>query len=131
MYLLGCTQGELRLQGGPTLNEGRLEICIDNIWGTVCDDLFQEPSARVACRQLGFSAIDTTILTFEYGNSNTLGPIWLDNVQCIGNETKLFDCPSNGVGVNDCDRREDVGLRCMSKEFQCVSLIQLFSCQAI
>ena len=49
-----CTQGELRLQGGSANYAGRVEICIDNIWGKVCDDFFHTPDAQVACRQLGF-----------------------------------------------------------------------------
>ena len=49
-----CSQGAIRLQGGTT-NQGRVEICNNNVWGTVCDDLWGAPDAQVACRQLGFS----------------------------------------------------------------------------
>ncbi len=49
-----CTQGAIRLQGGTT-NQGRVEICNNNVWGTVCDDLWGAADAQVACRQLGFS----------------------------------------------------------------------------
>ncbi len=49
-----CTQGAIRLQGGTT-TQGRVEVCNNNVWGTVCDDLFGTPDAQVACRQLGFS----------------------------------------------------------------------------
>ena len=34
---------------------GRLEICNNNVWGTVCDDLWGTVDAQVACRQLGFA----------------------------------------------------------------------------
>ena len=49
-----CAQGAIRLQGG-TANSGRVEICNSFIWGTVCDDLWNNTNTRVACRQLGFA----------------------------------------------------------------------------
>ena len=50
-----CTSGQLRLADGNIANEGRVEICMNNEWGTVCDDSFSSTDATVACRQLGYS----------------------------------------------------------------------------
>ena len=50
-----CTTGELQLAGGHIANEGRVEICMNNVWGTVCDDFWDSTDATVVCRQLGFS----------------------------------------------------------------------------
>ena len=50
-----CRTGQLRLVGGNIPNEGRIEICIDNVWGTVCDDLWSSTDVTVVCRQLGYS----------------------------------------------------------------------------
>ena len=47
--------GDIRLSDGRTDLEGRVEICLDNEWGTVCDDGWEEEDASVVCRQLGFS----------------------------------------------------------------------------
>ena len=40
------------------------------------------------------------------------GPVFIDNVQCIGNETRLTDCYHNGVGTHNCDHSDDVGVAC-------------------
>lgn len=49
-----CAEGDIRLQGGSSSNTGRVEICHNNAWGTVCDDFWGFVNARVACLQLGF-----------------------------------------------------------------------------
>ena len=49
-----CTTGELRLAGGNIPNEGRVEICVNNLWGTVCDDSWDSTDAAVVCQQLGY-----------------------------------------------------------------------------
>ena len=57
-----CTTGELRLVGGNVPNEGRVEICMDNVWGTVCDDGWSSTDATVVCRQLGYSTQGQTLV---------------------------------------------------------------------
>lgn len=47
-----CMDGDIRLIGG--LNQGRIEVCYSNQWGSVCDDSWDDRDARVACKQLGF-----------------------------------------------------------------------------
>ena len=59
-----CTTGHLRLMGGNIPNEGRVEICMNNVWGTVCGDSWSSTDAAVVCRQLGYSTEGQTVVQF-------------------------------------------------------------------
>lgn len=50
-----CKNDTVRLLNGKDQYEGTLELCIAGVWGTVCDDLWDDADATVVCRQLGFS----------------------------------------------------------------------------
>ncbi|KAL5012866.1 hypothetical protein ScPMuIL_011417 [Solemya velum] len=111
-----CNAGYLRarLRGGPTRYQGRLEVNINNNWGTVCDDSFNNASARVACRGLGMPYTGAmAVLDGRYGPGN--GSILLDEVRCVGNETSLLMCSTNSIGTNDCSHSEDVGIKCQEE----------------
>ena len=55
MIAAACLSGNLRLQGSDIQGRGHVEVCIDNVWGTVCDNSWSSADASVVCRQLGFS----------------------------------------------------------------------------
>jgi len=63
---INCTSGSVHLVGGLSEWEGRVEICFNNQWGTVCDNSFTSTDARVVCRQLGYPAIGWQLFVYRY-----------------------------------------------------------------
>jgi len=54
LHAASCTTGQLQLVGGSSANEGRVEICVNNVWGTVCGTSWGSTDAAVVCQQLGY-----------------------------------------------------------------------------
>ena len=55
VHTANCSDGEIRLVGGSTNREGRVEVCVDGRWGTVCNNNPQ--LARTVCSQLGYPVL--------------------------------------------------------------------------
>eukprot|EP00057_Strongylocentrotus_purpuratus_P001437 XP_001199008.3 PREDICTED: neurotrypsin-like [Strongylocentrotus purpuratus] len=109
----GISRGaEVRLAGsGSSANQGRVEVYINEQWGTVCDNLWGINDADVVCRQLGFpgaSRATRDAKTFGAGS----GPILLDRVKCVGDETSILDCMKSAIGVHNCLHSDDAGVIC-------------------
>ena len=100
---------EVRLSGGQSSFEGKVEVNYDGEWGTVCDDKFDMADANVVCRMLG-SGSAINISNAEAGND--VQPIWLDDLLCTGNETTLLECLHAGFGNTNCRHNEDVAVFC-------------------
>jgi len=109
-----CSNGDIRLMNGtePSVREGRVEICYNNAYGTVCDDRWDIVDASVVCRQLGFNRSEDAVpLRGAYFGRGS-GSILLDNVVCSGTESSLLQCSTNPIGQHNCDHSEDAGVRC-------------------
>ena len=92
--------------------EGRVEVCVNNTWGTVCDDSWDTADAQVVCRQLGYPTKSTVAFKNAYfGQGN--GFIYMDDVRCYGTESSLFSCVY--YSNLDCHHYEDAGVRCGGK----------------
>lgn len=85
----------------------------------VCADRFSNEAAVVACRQLGLSGLGVVASPATFGPGS--GPVLLDNVQCLGNETSLADCKHAGLGVHNCQHSEDVGISCVHQPSESAS----------
>ncbi|KAG9337093.1 hypothetical protein JZ751_029761 [Albula glossodonta] len=100
----------LRLVGGETAMEGRVEIYINGQWGTICDDGWTDRDADVVCRQLGYTGVSKARTMAYFGEGE--GPIHVDNVKCTGSERSLADCIKQPIGTHNCRHTEDAGVIC-------------------
>uniref|UniRef100_A0A672FWI1 Soluble scavenger receptor cysteine-rich domain-containing protein SSC5D n=1 Tax=Salarias fasciatus TaxID=181472 RepID=A0A672FWI1_SALFA len=110
------SDGVVRLVGGDSPWEGRVEVFHNGDWGTVCDDHWSQQHAEVVCRQLGYRGHAEVVSGGAFGEG--VGLILLDDVQCDGSETSLLDCRHGIWGRTDCSHSEDVGVRCRARPGQ-------------
>lgn len=91
---------------------GLLQVYHNDVWGTVCDDYFENNNngAQVACRQLGLPFTEATTY-----NAEGSGTIWMDGVDCTGDEDSIENCTRNEWGDHNCSHGEDVGIICQGE----------------
>ncbi|XP_053386930.1 uncharacterized protein LOC123542087 [Mercenaria mercenaria] len=98
----------IRLADGDGTYQGRVEISIDGVWGTVCDNNFDMADAIVMCRMMNFSAT-----SFHTGShfGEGVGPVFAREFHCRGYESTLQECtfvPNEFI----CSHERDVGITC-------------------
>ncbi|XP_062071161.1 deleted in malignant brain tumors 1 protein-like [Lepus europaeus] len=105
-----CSDPALRLAGGRSRCEGRLEVQHQGAWGTVCDDHWSIRNARVVCRLLRCGRALAAPGRARFGPGT--GPILLDDVRCAGTEDALGRCAHAGWARHNCRHEEDAGVVC-------------------
>ncbi|XP_041081656.1 deleted in malignant brain tumors 1 protein-like [Polyodon spathula] len=100
----------VRLSGDSNLCFGRVEVQHGQTWGTVCDADFDWQDAEVVCQELkcGFPQEVLGAARFKEGK----GDLWSEEIQCFGNESRLYDCRTAATKKQSCTHRNDVGLVC-------------------
>ncbi|XP_051237659.1 lysyl oxidase homolog 3B isoform X1 [Dicentrarchus labrax] len=117
------TSSNVRLKGGARLGEGRVEVLKDNEWGTVCDDRWSLQSASVVCRELGFGSAKEALTGARMGQG--MGPIYMNEVKCLGQEKSIWNCPFKNITSEDCQHMEDAAVRCSVPYMGLESLIRI------
>ncbi|XP_061262507.1 T-cell differentiation antigen CD6 isoform X7 [Bos javanicus] len=107
---VNCTdKRDLKLVGGGSPCEGRVEMLEHGQWGSVCDDTWDLEDAHVVCRQLGCGWAVQALPGLHFAPGQ--GHIHWDQVNCTGLETYLWHCPGL-PGNGYCGHKEDAGVVC-------------------
>ena len=101
------SSSEIRLVGGRSQYEGRVEVNRSGEWQTVCDDSWDIAEAEVVCRWLGYGYAILAIQSAAFGQGS--GRQWERIWQCNGNEASLDDCSSSR---SYCFHSEDASVIC-------------------
>lgn len=98
---------------GTSRCSGRVEIYHSDSWGTVCDDQWTLANADVVCRELNCGTVLEAKKGAFFGEGKN--EIWLDDVQCTGQEPSILKCAHRPFGSNNCGHGEDAGVICSGK----------------
>lgn len=63
-----CQEGDVRLVNGSFTTEGRVEVCSNGIWGSICSTKFTAIDAYVICKELGYGLIGEKSLVLSGGD---------------------------------------------------------------
>ena len=109
-----AAEGSVRLVGGDTLLEGRVEIFLLDRWGTLCDNNWDLYDATVVCRQLGYPRAVSAPRSAFFGVGS--GPSWYYSLSCTGTERNLTECSKSTYNFGSaCSHSRDAGVVCSSE----------------
>ena len=137
-----CTNGAIRLDVSSGIQKGRVEVCIDETWHKICAHRWTAQEASVVCSQLGYSpygmmcTVNMTYYSYIIlGAMATTANLYIDyelpvgiiNLQCHGNESKMWNCSydTTHVFVRRCSLYyNDASVFCMC--MLCLIILHIF-----
>ena len=124
-------EADIRLIGGKDATQGRIEVGLDGVWGTVCHESWDIHDAEVVCRQLGYSGAMAATLRGSASFAAGTGRIWATTFGCKGEEQSILDClhPTWGE-IGSCTHSSDAGVVCQSGKCKIMLLIFALKYQA-
>ena len=115
-------EGSVRLVGGDTTLEGRVEVFLLGQWGTVCDSNWDFVDAIVVCRQLGNLQAVEALRYAAFGAGS--GPSWYYNMYCTGTERNLTECTKSISNTGSaCPHSRDAGAVCSSQSHALLCIV--------
>ncbi|XP_064408630.1 deleted in malignant brain tumors 1 protein [Latimeria chalumnae] len=101
---------KIRIVESSSPCEGVVEVYYRGVWGSVCSQSWDLKDAAVVCKQLGCEEPEAAPSSYRYGRTGI--PIWLNRVQCTGNESSLWECQADTLGHHECNHWMDAGVIC-------------------
>ena len=126
-----CTGNSIRLVDGYVANEGRVELCVNGVWGSVCGDGWDATDAHIACIQLGhpelskfkfkctscyLCSLEPIVFHNSYFGAGSR-PIVYSNMACIGFENTTVTCSKQVYPSFTCSRDNVAGVLCGAGKF--------------
>uniref|UniRef100_A0A8D2NH20 Lysyl oxidase homolog n=1 Tax=Zonotrichia albicollis TaxID=44394 RepID=A0A8D2NH20_ZONAL len=110
----------IRLAGGRTEFEGRVEVKRGSKWGTVCSDGWTTKEAMVACRQLGLGYSLHAVTETWYWDASNVTEMVMSGVKCAGHEMSLSHCQHHGASLScrNTGTRFAAGVICSESELR-------------
>ncbi|XP_046579328.1 low-density lipoprotein receptor-related protein 2-like [Haliotis rubra] len=107
----------VRLVGGSTSYQGRVEVYAFGSWGTVCDNTWDVKDAAVVCSMLGYSDFSSGgSIQRQAAFGEGTDPIRVQGLACLGSEVSITQCPVGGWGAGSCGHDQDAGVTCSSAQ---------------
>jgi len=128
VFLFRILLVSVRLKGVKSSNQmGRVEFSLNGVWGTICDDTWNIRNAHVICGMMGLPPATAALGSAVFGRGK--GVIWLDTLNCTGNESSILECEHGVFGnTKGCTEYSVSGVMCGIAPGKLIAFNRIFDC---